>query len=361
MDLSNYSEYIQKKMSEKGINTETQDYVIQYICMNQELFGNYLNIDKVLDRIINKLNCSISSSLFDNIDIKRPIKDFIELTHISGCWFPHRNEIYINPIIKLKTMLSQKERKRTLSTIMHEMDHCATTEYIDQQEIEQYFQAHSEYYKNNIEKKEMIEKITNEYYKKNAKIPVSGIADYRQNINMGVELDKLNEGITSYKQEMYGRFFNRPSIGGYYVERKVAKFIGNVIGEQKLISMHFNKDYEGIRTSFNETTGGELNDLVEELNDVVQKLRKNSYLKNLPILKKIYFSKTMDKLDKFMEKYKKNDLSEERIGQSTRNDFRKSLTKDSYSLEEQALNSKRIQEKSEKTNINREEVNNIDR
>ena len=154
MDLSNYSEYIQKKMSEKGINTETQDYVIQYICMNQELFGNYLNIDKVLDRIINNLNCSISSSLFDNIDIKRPIKDFIELTHISGCWFPHRNEIYINPIIKLKTMLSQKERKRTLSIIMHEMDHCATTEYIDQQEIEQYFQAHSEYYKNNIEKKE---------------------------------------------------------------------------------------------------------------------------------------------------------------------------------------------------------------
>lgn len=32
-------EYIEKKLYEKHINIETQDYIIKYVYMNQKLFG----------------------------------------------------------------------------------------------------------------------------------------------------------------------------------------------------------------------------------------------------------------------------------------------------------------------------------
>lgn len=46
----------------------------------------------------------------------------------------------------------------------------------------------------------------------------------------------------------------------------LAQFIAETIGEEKLISMHFNNDYEGIRKAFKLETGKDLNLLVAEMN-----------------------------------------------------------------------------------------------
>lgn len=102
---------------------------------------------------------------------------------------------------------------------------------------------------------------------------------------------KLNEGITVYKQEMYDKFLgNNTYTGGYRIERDVAKFIADVIGKEQLVSMHFNNDYGAIRTAFNEKTGKELNELVNELN-------KKSTIKTMLFGKKYtrYFAKKMQK------------------------------------------------------------------
>lgn len=37
MESTDYIEYVREKLHEKGINLETQDYVIEYIEMNQRL------------------------------------------------------------------------------------------------------------------------------------------------------------------------------------------------------------------------------------------------------------------------------------------------------------------------------------
>ena len=183
------------------------------------------------------------------------------------------------------------------------------------------------------------EDINEMYARCNGELEISGIQDFRQVLVNGIDLKKLNEGITAYKQERYDRFLGNKPYTNYKIEKKAAKFIGSVIGEEKLISMHSNNDYEGIRTAFKEKTGEELNDLVDELN-------KKSKTMTM-IFGKMYTRYFSKKIEKFMGKYKISDLKEKEYSQIKEKDFREGLAKDSPSLEEQALNSKRYQEKSE--------------
>ncbi len=161
---------------------------------------------------------------------------------------------------------------------MHEMDHCATTEYVDISE--------------------------QEYEKDNGKLAIVGIGDYRQVIKNGINLKKLNEGITAYKQEMYDEFLgNKPSTN-YKIEKNVAKFIGDVIGKEELIRMHFNNDYEGIRIAFKENSGKDLNELVKRLN-------KKSKIKTM-LFGKMYTRNFSKKLEKFMGEYNINEKGYQR-------------------------------------------------
>ena len=287
-----YTEYIQKKLSEKGIDTETQNYVIKYVSMNQKLFGSYLDIDKVISRILTNLNYSITS-----VDkSKNPLSELIRIAKTRGSWSAYDNKIIINPIYKILSKISLNQKTRLDSTIFHEIDHCATTEYvkIDTHDKNQYIQKYLKHH-NIKHTNKFIQHINRIYEKVNGMLAVSGISDMRQEINNDIGLRNLNEGITAYKQEMYDKFLGNKPHTSYGTQKKVAKFIGSVIGEENLIRMHFNNDYEGIRKDFNEKTGGELNDLVERMN-------KKSLLKTI-LFGRIYTKYFSKKIEKYIAQY----------------------------------------------------------
>ena len=279
MDFEKYLEYIEKKLHEKNINTETQDYIIKYVYMNQKLFGKHLNIDKLVSRILNNLNHNITSFDIDNT----PLNKLKRIITTRGRWDPYQNKITINPVNKLKGMLFKREKQKHNSSIMHEIDHCATTEYlqISKPEYEQYIQSCIK--RNHIENPQDISKIKNllnQIYNEHKGIfEIVGIQDFRQLLQSGINLKKLNEGITAYKQELYDKFLGNKPNTAYIAEKEVARFIGKVIGKENLINMHFNNDYEGIKTLFDERTGKDLNELVNLLD-------KKSIFKSLETFEK---------------------------------------------------------------------------
>lgn len=279
MEFEEYLEYIEKKLYEKNINTETQDYIIKYVYMNQKLFGKHLNIDKLVSRILNNLNHNITSFDINNT----PLNELKRIITTRGRWDPYQNKITTNPINKLKGMLFKREKQKHNSSIMHEIDHCATTEYlqISKPEYEQYIQSCIK--KNHIENPQDISKIKNllnQIYNEHKGIfEIVGIQDFRQLLQSGINLKKLNEGITAYKQELYDKFLGNKPNTAYIAEKEVARFIGKVIGKENLINMHFNNDYEGIKTLFDERTGKDLNELVNLLD-------KKSIFKSLETFEK---------------------------------------------------------------------------
>ena len=279
MEFEEYLEYIEKKLHEKNINTETQDYIIKYVYMNQKLFGKHLNIDKLVSRILNNLNHNITSFDIDNT----PLNKLKRIITTRGRWDPYQNKITINPVNKLKGMIFKREKQKHNSSIMHEIDHCATTEYlqISKPEYEQYIQSCIK--RNHIENPQDISKIKNllnQIYNEHKGIfEIVGIQDFRQLLQSGINLKKLNEGITAYKQELYDKFLGNKPNTAYIAEKEVARFIGKVIGKENLINMHFNNDYEGIKTLFDERTGKDLNELVNLLD-------KKSIFKSLETFEK---------------------------------------------------------------------------
>lgn len=250
------------------------------ICIyKQKLFGKHLNIDKLVSRILNNLNHNITSFDIDNT----PLNKLKRIITTRGRWDPYQNKITTNPINKLKGMLFKREKQKHNSSIMHEIDHCATTEYlqISKPEYEQYIQSCIK--RNHIENPQDISKIKNllnQIYNEHKGIfEIVGIQDFRQLLQSGINLKKLNEGITAYKQELYDKFLGNKPNTAYIAEKEVARFIGKVIGRENLINMHFNNDYEGIKTLFDERTGKDLNELVNLLD-------KKSIFKSLETFEK---------------------------------------------------------------------------
>jgi hypothetical protein len=119
---------------------------------------------------------------------------------------------------------------------------------------------------------------------------------------------------------MYDKYLGYKAYTPYEAQKKVAKFIGNVIGKENLIGMHFNNDYNGIRKSFYEKTGQDLNDLVDKMN-------KQSMLKTQifgkPYIK--YFSK---KIEKYISQYEIPNPERNGIIQDKAKSFRESLNRD---------------------------------
>ena len=305
MEFEKYIEYIEKKLHEKGINIETQDYIIKYVYMNKKLFGKHLNIDKLVSRILNNLNNNITSFDITN----HPLKELKRIFTTKGRWDPYKNKITTNPLNKLTGMLFKREKQIYNSTVMHEIDHCATTEYlhISKPEYEQYIQNYIK--RNPQDLSNIINTLNRMYNKQKGILEISGIKDFRQLLQNGINLQKLNEGITAYKQELYDKFLGNKPNTAYISEKEVARFIGKVIGKENLINMHFNNDYEGIRTSFNEKTGKDLNELVELLNKksilrfLPQKLKIKTLRKKLEPFEKYCDKKTERKTSNFVPKH----------------------------------------------------------
>lgn len=302
MPFEEREKYIRQKLANKGINIETQDYVIKYVNLNQELFGNFINVDKAIERITDNLRYSIS-----RFGVKNVISSFFG---IMGDWSPYENRISQNPLLKLWSLVSKTGKNRCDSNIMHELDHCAITEYldIDERQKEEYIQQYIERNKvTNIKSQQFIrnriDKLLQRY---NGILAVSGVMDYRQLMKNGIQTRNLNEGITAYKQEIYDEFLgNRPHTA-YKVEKDVAAFIAEIIGREELISRHFNNDYDGMRKLFNEKTGKDLNDLVKKLN-------KKSFIKSsFGFLSKGYVEKFSSEMHTYMESFREEQIKKSR-------------------------------------------------
>lgn len=263
-DENQRNEYIKTKLEEKGIDKETQDSVIKYVDMNKSLFGDFLDIDKVTDRIVNNLNSSIST-----YDVKsNPPKGLKKLFSSRGFWNAYEHKVEINPIHKLLSRFSKSEKQHLDSTIMHELDHCATTEYMD---LPNYFNMTKEEFDETVKREgleEMVEEIQD---KQDGKLAASGVS--KTSFGLEKNGDKLkhssltmfNEGITAYKQGLYDKASGIDAKTNYQVPKMCAEMVAETIGQENLIKMHFENDYEGIKTLFQEKTGKNLDELVGQL------------------------------------------------------------------------------------------------
>lgn len=272
-------DYIQKQLYQKGIDIKTQDYITDYIHMNQKLFGNTLNINKIVDRILNNLESSIKT--FDRAgDMSIKQRKFYK-KYIDGMYESDKKRILINPVNHNKSYLSTKHQKRERSTIMHEIDHAATTTEVEvsEEDKDKYIERYLDKYigrdvfnQSNLsvdKKREDISRAINEnYYKNNKKVYITGIFDVRKIIDQRLNLRAFNEGITAYKQELYDIYNGVKPKTFYRQEKKLAKQVAETIGKENLISKHFDGDYEEIRQMFYDKTGQDLNYLVEELNNM---------------------------------------------------------------------------------------------
>lgn len=326
-------QYIDSICKQKNINSETKLYIKRYIQLNEELFGDFLDIDEVTERLLKNIRYNIKG--YDIFKYHSARRNFFKILNVNGAWLSDRRSIYLNPRRKRQSLTSENKKLRLNSTIMHEMDHCATTKYvhISEEEKKEYIskikQNIIEQEKNPIKRRIKLARLKNVYSEINGRLPISGIYDIRQTIDTGIGLRSLDEGIIAWKQEMYDKQLGIAPNTGYVEEKKVAKFVAEMIGKENLIKMHFNNDYSGIREAFFEKTGRDLNHLVRELN----RRPKN------PNPMRIMLSKIgINSLEKYFRESKKYsdtiDRNIQQVKKNGRTDFIKKYNIDKLPLEE---------------------------
>ena len=279
-------QFIEQKCYQKNINLETQEYIKQYISLNETLFGSFLDIDNIINKVLSNLNSSIKIT---------PVS-ISELKH-NGRWNGFRHYIYVNPVNMILSKFLKSEKNKVTSIIMHELDHCANTKYVPISDHDKniFLEDILKEYKMKGRKINRVKNYIDKKYKQGI-LPISGISDKRQSIQNNINLTQLDEGITAWKQEMYEKQLGIRPYRVYSFEKEVAKFISDMIGKENLIQMHFNNDYEGIKKLFKDNTGTELNDLVKKMND---KPKFNILLNSIPIAGKIYRRKFNNKRMEF--------------------------------------------------------------
>ena len=291
MNIDKRNQYINEVCRQKNINAETRNYIKRYIQLNEKLFGNFLDIDEVTNNILTNLNHSITRRKKDVLKNRSLRAIFILLTS-GGCYSREKHLIFINPKI-------YKNREKRLCATMHELDHCATAKdvVLTKQQIREIalYSIKMDEIKNPIRKKMRINKIYRDFEKDHRVLNITGISDNRQEAKNGIELRGLNEGITALKQEMYDKEMGIKHNTGYKYEKKVAKFIADIIGQEELLKLHFNNDYDGIRYKFMEKTGKDLNLLIEMLNSKPKFKIRYKFMKRE---RKKYF----DEISEFSEK-----------------------------------------------------------
>ena len=335
MDFEKKAEYIRKCLNEKNINMETQEQIIRYVYVNQKLFGNILNIDNIIERILNNLEHSIDNKSFS-------LREKI-LHRYRGYWSPYNHKIWIDPILKIKSSISRQEKIGMNSTIMHEIDHCATTKYINMsdQELDKYIDMLKRIIKvpkGNKQKEKLCRRMFN-----NGELEICGIVDTRQFLLNRVPLKLLrglNEGITAYKQELYDEFYGNEAHTAYRIEKKFARFLADVIGKENLITTHFNNDYEGMNSLFNEKTGKNLSELIYSM----QSFKNKPSRLMTCFFGKHYYRHFYNSLDKSIDKVLQKNFSIEK-NQKRNTDFIPKVSVNYSQIKNNLENSRHINEK----------------
>ena len=279
-------DYVENKLHEKNINNETQDEIIKYLYVNKKLFGHIIDTKRLADKIIDNLEKSIVYFGTDTSNLPQLYKSkfniitsILSMSIVGGYYQPYSKEVYLNPLVQGKFTKSRKMNRESI--FMHEIDHCATTSYVELRESEKHdlvmYNAKKSLFRRflNMFKPTDMEVYINRKTKKwddmtKGEMAIVGINDPILAMKYNISLERFNEGITVLKQQMYskalGLNFNKVSSSSYLTEPYVAEFVAQKIGLDKLILLHQNNDYEGIRTEFKEATGQDLNNLVRDLN-----------------------------------------------------------------------------------------------
>ena len=279
----NLINYVEKKLSEKGINMETQDEVIKYLWANKKLFGHVINTKELADKIIENLDKSIVFFGTDTTNLPvlhkskfKTITSILSMAIVGGYYQPYDREVYLNPLVQNK--FTRKGQMNRDSIFMHEIDHCVTTKYIDLNEEQTkdllLFKTRKGLLGNFISKIKPIMQMKKDKWTKMTgnKLAILGFENALLDMKYNITFWRLNEGITVLKQKKYsevlGLDFNKISSSSYQVEPVVAQFIADKVGLDNLIKFQYNCDYEGLRNLFSEVTGKDLNNLVKDMNKI---------------------------------------------------------------------------------------------
>lgn len=283
MELENQIIY---RMNQRNISRKNQKYILKYIQLNAELF-NCIKTEKIAERIIE--NFSGISLSFENF-----------IFGGYGKYEPTKGKIYLSPIL-----FFWKDRKYKESVILHELDHCACTPI----DIKRGFLE----FKKEIKKKYKIlyriipNFILKEiFFKIHYNGTITGVMntsnnnDYKkQRLLYGIRWDNyLNEGITSFKQIKYS---NLAEVKYHYKNdfykgaRMGTECIGDIIGFEELIYLHFNNNLKEIENRFYENTGFKVESLMircleydrrsskkrkKGLNKLIESLKLNAHKTN---------------------------------------------------------------------------------
>lgn len=266
---SEQRERLLSNLEQKGLNKQTKNYILKYVNKNSEIFSNCIDIEKLIDRLSTNIDKNISYNLLNPT--------------LNGVYDSNKKSIQIKP-----TLLFNKKRRE--STILHELDHAATTTY---GEIPREIAV--KIVDEKLKSFNIIKKIAMKKSKNITEFKTKSI-DYimkNKNNRIGVQqLSKnraLNEGITRYKELKY---MDEELKGGYNIfvkdsygpECKVASEIAKIIGEDNLVKMSFNNDFEGMCKLFSERTDGK-GDL-EEISTKLDKTHsKKRYLHPIKFIK----------------------------------------------------------------------------
>lgn len=261
------------------LSKENKKYILKYIELNKEMF-EFLDIEKLTQRITENfsgVNINWISFLYN---------DFGQYTPTTG-------KILLSP-----SLLIGKNRKYRESVFYHELDHCACTPIKVKHEYNQLKSKIKEKHKYlyrlipNFILSEIFLKIHYEG-------PISGIANLErqkgymlQKLSYGTKLENyLNEGITSLKQKMYSdkleiKFHKKKDF--FYGARIGAECLGNVIGFENMISLHFNNDLQTIKQQFLLKTGIDLEQLIIKCAIYDQKRKKKKLNELQDFIQQIY-------------------------------------------------------------------------
>lgn len=315
MGIDERIEFIRKTLQEKNIDENTQNYIIRYVQMNQELFGNIINMDKLVRRLMNNIQHSISTKI-EGYDV---LLQTTLMLSTSGNWDAYKKRIFVSPFYKIGAMISKRFVLSKDSTIFHELDHCGTAEYEDvsEQEKEEHIKN---YIKTNgiksIPDQNEYRRVVNQIYETSGgKKAIVGVKNADVEDEKALNLNQLNEGITAYKQEMYDEFNGIKHRSQYRAQKEVARLIANIIGEENMIKLQFDNDYNGIREMFNSKTGKDLNEIIKKLNKI--KATELMFAGRLgdfafSIMLKRYMKGAKTKLDE--EKKEETAKAEEQVG-----------------------------------------------
>ena len=266
--MENHVEYLREQLNNRGLNEETIGYACKYVELNKQLFSNSIDMDKLTNRLVNNLQHNIIS-VNNHYGLGTAINSVISTV---ANWDPYAKELAVSPLFKATEKLSSKMKLAKESNIFHELDHCATTEYIEMNEEQQEKYMQNVINANGVKDKQDIEiarRIMKEAHQvSNGQHPIVGIKDANVSELQGLNLNPLNEGITVYKQAKYDEVIGKKFKTAYKSEKQVAELLANTIGEDKMLECHFNNDYDSMKELFNKETGKDLNYIVQSLNRI---------------------------------------------------------------------------------------------